>query len=162
MGHYSYNYLLPEEIVTAIARVITDFAGQNGLQYSLWDHDLPVWIVQGSAGARVNRAEIASVLTASGPLLSFTPEAYEDTWTCTNEITYQTRRLTSPDDMVAHRSQIPVEQLLYPETLRYMGIDGVVRRHVNDAWEQSKQLPLTDIQSWEIAPPPASQASGSA
>ncbi|MBI2759868.1 MAG: hypothetical protein HYX51_00370 [Chloroflexi bacterium] len=154
MQYYQYNYMLPPQISDAIARVVTSFAKEHDLKYELTRQGLPVWVVADSLGHRTNSVRIESITVPEGSLLSFTPDAYEDETDVHNGLIVLTRKLPSAEDIIAKRSILEVDRLVFQDTQPYQGeVDFVLWRRLADVWERAAELDLREVHTREMPLP---------
>lgn len=159
MTYYTYHYLLPEMVGTAVSNAVRRFAVERYLKSDVWYHGLPVWIVWGEEQNRVNKVQIDAVEVATAHLLSFLPDAYEDMVVARNDLTRVQRRTATPEAVTSARIDLDIGHLMYEarnyalsedhiaDQVEY--IEGKVHDIIVRVWETAKQLALDYTKSWE-------------
>jgi hypothetical protein len=146
MTYYTYNYLLPEKLGETISKAVETFAKKEANRTcDLWYHGLPVWIVRGHTGKRVNRVQIDAVVVAPKPIISFTPDAYEDVTEDEKGLKKVKRMTGFPNKVMEQRLNLFVDEAVEKPHM--------IDKCLEQAWGKAVALSLDYALSWEYVSP---------
>lgn len=146
MTYYRYNYFLPEELGKSISEAVMTFAKkQPSRTYDLWYHGLPVWIVRDRTDKRVNRVQIDAVVALPKPVISFTPDAYEDLIEDEKGLKKVKRMTGLPAKVMEERLDLSLDKAK-PDS-------DMIGKYLEQAWGKAITLTLDYQLSWKYVSP---------
>jgi hypothetical protein len=112
---FSYVQNLPEAIGTTITRVGEEYTARHRFQWEPWYHGLLIWIIR-EVNSRVNKVQIDVVQYDGLPVVSFTPDAYEDEDESQQGMRRIKRKSAVEAEILANRQLIEFRDLLAPRS----------------------------------------------
>lgn len=123
MVNYPRNYV-PIAYGDLVSHAVEKFAKDYGLDYDLWYHDEPIWLIRQELPGKqllVKRLQVAVFDTLQGPTIKVIPDAYimpsKDKWDEKKPVSAKQRFELSVDKSVSSliqaKSTAETESLLY-------------------------------------------------
>ncbi|MBI2849630.1 MAG: hypothetical protein HYX80_01140 [Chloroflexi bacterium] len=132
----NYPVRVPIRIGDTVSRAVEKFAKDHHLDYDLWYHDEPVWLVREETGIAsgellVKRLQISAFDTEQGTLLKVIPDVY---------VTRSATRLEKKTIDSGLRSKYSKSRVMGELFSKGVDTESVLREILEDVWKSVLEL----------------------